>query len=343
MARKPKRETPAEPVADSADFIDTTPLLPPPVIDGEEIFHPKASCRWCGGRFRRVYGFQWMCENYECAAKQMAHGVERPCRLIGKSPYLFLPLPFQVDVEEYQVRRLLVHGPRGISKSYFSRWYGYKRCLKIPGFRVLLLRRTYDQLNKNHMQFIEDEAKALGDDKVKWTSGNVRQLVFFHGDDPDAIMFMGFCQDEGDISQFVGPEYDLILLEEGVTLLPKAIREISACDRGAATSRPFREKIGLKGQTRIITNPGGIAMNYLNDFYIAKRPDSEEFRTYRPEYYGHMNGDVRDNPYLDDDYEDASLGHLDATRHAQLAAGRWDVFEGQFFPQFNPEKHVRTA
>lgn len=206
---------------------------------------------------------------------------------------------------------------------------------------MLLLRCTYDQLNKNHLKFMAAEADQIGKDRVKWTGGNVRQMVFFHEGHPDAIIAMGYCQDEGDISQFVGQEYDLILLEEGVTLLEKAIREISACDRGANTSRPYREAIGLKGQTRIITNPGGRAMSYLHDFYIGKNPDPSEFANYKPHYYAQIDGVVSDNPYLDEDYEEASLGHLDNVRHAQLAAGRWDVFEGQFFTQFDPSVHVR--
>jgi hypothetical protein len=37
---------------------------------------------------------------------------------------------------------------------------------------------------------------------------------------------------------------------------------------------------------------------------------------------------------------ETSLGHLDVERLAQLADGRWDVFEGQFFTTFNPSLHV---
>lgn len=302
-----------------------------------ETYHAKAKCRWCGGRFRKVFGYQWGCENAECFERCKAAGV---LDSTGEK-YLFLPLPFQVEIEEYPVRRLLVHGAAGVSKSYFGRWYAYKRCRQIPGFRVLLLRCTYDQLMKNHLQYIPDESKLLG---FKWTglSGqNARQAQFKHGEnEPDAILFMGYCQDVGDIDQHVGPEWDLVLLEEGVTLLPKAIREISARDRGAATSRPYREAIGLKGQTRILTNPGGRSMIYLKDFYIDKTPDHLEYRDYKPEYYAQISGGVPDNPYLEEDYQDASLGHLDATRHAQLAEGRWDVFENQMFPSFNRAIHV---
>jgi phage terminase large subunit len=304
--------------------------------------HKVAKCLWCGGAFVKVFGYQWLCENEACAERQISHAVRREDYPEGESPYLFLPLPFQVDIEDHPAKRLLVHGAAGVSKSYFGRWYAYKRCRQIPGFRVLLLRNTYDQLLKNHLQYIPDESAMLG---FKWTGlsgANARQCQFKHDGKPDAIMFMGYCQDEGDIAQFVGPEYDLILLEEGVTLIPKAIREISARDRGAATSRPYREPLGIKGQTRILTNPGGRAMNYLHDFFIAKKPDPLEYSHYNPEQYANVTGSITDNPYLDDDYRETTLGHLDDARYEQLASGRWDVFEGQFFTEFNPAVHVTT-
>lgn len=234
----------------------------------------------------------------------------------------------------------MVSGARGISKSYFCRWYAYKRCLAIPGFSVLLLRCTYDQLEKNHLRYMDNEAKQIGPDKCKWTAGSVRRMKFFHDNEPDAIVSMGYCEDESDIRQFVGQQYDLILPEEGVTFIEKALREICACDRGDAPSREHRAKIGLQGQVRIPTNPGGRSMNYLKDFYIDKNPDPAQYPDYDPSYYAHMKGAIEDNPYLDENYREASLGHLDKARLDQLADGRWDVFEGQFFTNFDPAIHV---
>lgn len=297
--------------------------------------HKVARCRWCGGQFVQVFGWQWLCESEACAERQIAHAVKRSVEIPGKSPFLFLPLPLQVDIEDHPARRLMVSGARGISKSYFCRWYGYKRCLSIPGFAVLLLRCTYDQLEKNHLRYMESEARQIGGDKCKWTGGNVRRMKFFHEGEEDAQMIMGYCDDEADIGQWVGQQYDLILPEEGVTFLPKALREICACDRGDAPSREHRAKLGLQGQVRIPTNPGGRAMNYLKDFYIDKSPDPEEFPDYDPSFYAHLKGDIEDNPYLDENYREASLGHLDKDRAAQLARGDWETFEGQAFPELS--------
>lgn len=338
-----KRSIPpaSEPIEAIAAEIDI------PALGLTPVYHTKAKCRWCGARFRKAWGFQWICEDELCARRQFTHAMLKPNAPIDaeSTPFLFLPLPFQCDVEDNPTKRLLIHGATGVAKSYFVRWFSYKRCRQIPGFRVLLLRCTYDQLNKNHLQYIPAESKMFGADLCKWTGlngTNARQVQFFHGEhDPESIIFMGHCADEGDIKDHVGPEWDLIIPEEGVTFLPKALREITARDRGNALSRPYREKIGLKGQTRIPTNPGGRAMMYLKDLYIDKAPSVDDFADYNPKYYAQISGDITDNPYLEDDYEQASLGHLDAIRHAQLAEGRWDVFEGQFFSSFSPLLHVR--
>jgi hypothetical protein len=131
-----------------------------------------------------------------------------------------------------------------------------------------------------------------------------------------------------------------VIPEEGVTLLPKAIRELLPRARGSAPSRPFRAKIGLKGQSRIPTNPGGRAMAYLNTLFIEKNPNPRDFAKYNPEKFAHIGGTKLDNPYLDEDHEESSLGHLDPVRFSQLAEGKWDVFEGQFFPDFDRKRHV---
>jgi hypothetical protein len=343
--RPPKPQQDAAPVTpESPSVNEIAPAAPAEwngTADGSPRRHSVAHCRWCGGQFVQVFGYQWLCETKACADRQIAHAVLRQTPIPGLSPYAFLPLPFQVEVELHPAKRLLVHGAAGVSKSYFGRWYAYKRCLEIPGFNALMIRATYDQLLKNHMIFMPAEAKVLG---FKWTglSGpNARQAQFTHADDlPTSTLFFGYCQDEGDIAQHIGPEWDLVLLEEGVNLMWKAIREISARDRGSAPSRPWREPRGIKGQTRILTNPGGRSMQYLREFYLTKNPDPIEYPDYNPLHYAEMQGAIADNPYLDDDYRATTLGHLDHTRGAQLAEGRWDVFEGQFFPSFNPDVHV---
>ena len=300
------------------------------------IRHKIARCRWCGGDFIRVYQTQWICENDACQHRQIAAAILKdPRPADGSTPYLFLPLPLQVDIEESPIKRLLVHGPAGISKSYGARWHLYKRCRLIPGYQALLLRVSLEQLKKNHLKYMESEAAALGDAEYR---PGPREMHFENG----AMITMGYCDSLTDIGQHLGPEWDECMLEEAVHFLPEAINEITARDRGSAPAREAMYQLGLmEGRSRLLTNPGGRAALFLEDHYIKRTPDLKKFPKYEARFYGAIHGDIRDNPYLSENFLSAGLGGLEAKRYEQLAAGRWDVFPGQAFPMFNPAIHVQ--
>jgi hypothetical protein len=197
--------------------------------------------------------------------------------------------------------------------------------------RVLMLRNSYYQLNKNHLQYMDAEAPQVGG---VWTGGNVRQMRFPHPDGPDAILFAGFCEHEKDIGQHVGPEWDLILIDEGVLLLPKAINEIISRARGSSTAMEAKVRLGMPprwAHSVVNSNPGGRAMMYLIDHYIRRKPDPEKYPKYRADQFGSLSSTLDDNPYLDEHYEAENLAHLDGSRYRQLRHGDWTAIAGQFF------------
>jgi hypothetical protein len=301
--------------------------------------HKVARCRWCGGNFVR-YFHHWVCGRSECQERCAHHAVVKLDIIDGESPFLFLPLPFQVDITESPVKRLLVIGAAGISKSFGGRWDLYKCCRQIKGFRALLLRCTYDQLYKNHLQFMHEEARLLGDATFLNSTSQPKQQRFENG----SAVYMGYCQHTADIGQHLGNEWDRIVFEEAVHFLPRAIAEISARDRGSSTAREAMYALGREtGDCRYLTNPGGQAAMYLDDFCISKKPDAEEYPHYDPQFYGAIYGSITDNPYLSADYKSSVLGGLESARYQQLAEGRTDIFPGQFFSTFNPRLHVRDS
>lgn len=253
----------------------------------------------------------------------------------GESPYLFLPLPVQVEMDESTVKHLLIAGARGVAKSYGSRWHLYKRCAKIPGYTALLLRCTYDELNKNHLQFMAAESQQIG---ATYKGGNVREMSFPNS----STIFAGYCDDQSDVKRHVGNEWDEVVFEEAVHFLPLAINEISVSARGSKTARPAKEALGITGgRTRLQSNPGGRAMLYLQDFYISKTPDQEEYPTYQAAHYGFISSTLDDNPYLAEDYEETTLSHLTAARYKQWRHGDWSVYAGAFFGAFDSQKHLQ--
>lgn len=297
--------------------------------------HAVARCRWCGGGFVLMRGAHWICSSLACARKQLAYAIRRRGAVFpNQTPWFFVPLPMQVDIEAVAMAKYkhsLIAGAAGTAKSVGSRFLVYRYSQLIPGLRSILIRTTYDELLKNHLQFMPAEASQLGAD---YTGGNVRQMTFHHQDGPDSIVFAGSCLNEADIAQYVGPEYDLILLDEGVHLLPRAVREIIARARGSATSVEAKLRLGMPAKwarSVVISNPGGRAMMFLVDAYIRKHMDQTRFPKYNPARFGHLGSTLDDNPYLDEDYESENLSHLEASRYRQLRHGDWTAISGAFF------------
>lgn len=293
--------------------------------------HAVARCRWCKKGFVRIYEYFWICESAECATRQVACQLPAQTIIPGQAPWYYLPLPMQVDIEENRTKHLLVAGAAGTAKSFGTRHLLYRYCQMIGGLRVLLLRETYDQLEKNHLQFMEAESRMIG---ASWTGGNVRQMKFPHEKYEQSVMRMGYCAHDADIGQHVGPEWDIVVIEEAVMVLPKAISEIIARARGSATAVRSKMALGLSpkwGRSICVSNPGGRSMMFLVDHFIRKSPDRDRFKNYKPEKFGHLPSTLDDNPYLEPDYEEENLSHLENSRYRQLRYGDWTAIAGQFF------------
>lgn len=258
----------------------------------------------------------------------------------GDTPYLFLPLPLQVDMEQSPFKRLLVAGAAGACKSYGARWLAYRESARIPGLQTLLLRCTFDELEKNHLKYIPKEVEALCANGIecKWSGGNRPKLLFENG----ALISMGYCDDNSDIDRQLGAEWDRIKLEEGNTLLPRALQEIPARDRGSFTAwrAPGEER---DGSTLILANPGGRGARTLIEHYITKDPDPLDFPEYNASIHGFIHATLDDNPYLREDYASRNLSGLSAARYKQLRHGDWTSLVGQFFEAFDSSIHVTAS
>jgi hypothetical protein len=301
--------------------------------------HRVARCRWCQQQFVKVlesetFRGHWLCETETCALRQIRRAI-----LDAKSdparPFLYVPLPLQVDMQESTVKRLLVAGAAGACKSYGARWSLYALCREVPGAQCLLLRCTYPELQKNHLKFMAAEALALGD--AKFVGGNMPEMRFENG----SLISMGYCDNPGDVSRHMGPEWDKIALEEGNNMVPEAITDIPTRDRGSITAQ---RGLGHEqdGSTLILGNPGGRGMLTLIDHYITRQPDPLDFPDYNASQYGFIHATLEDNPYLKEDYAETTLSGLSAARYQQLRFGDWTVFTGSFFGELS-DRHFATV
>lgn len=298
--------------------------------------HGIAKCRWCSAPFVQVYGSQWCCSTPTCVSRCLARAMPKQAKFAsaGDTPILYFPLPVGVDMRESPHKRTLCAGAAGSAKSFTARWMVYDFCRETPGSRWLILRCTYDELNKNHLQYIPYDVEMLGD--ASWSGGNVRQVTFTN----DSAIFCGFCEDKTDIPKLArGPEWDGILFEESTTFLPDALSQISARDRGSLTAKraPGVER---DGRTYLLSNPDGRSMLYHIEHYIERKPDADEYPEYDASIHGFIPATLEDNPYLPETYAQKTLSGLSAARYRQMRYGDWTVVVGQFFDAFESDTHV---
>src|SRR5690606_17375072 len=130
---------------------------------------------------------------------------------------------------------------------------------------------------------------------------------------------------------YLSAEYDLILFDELVTFERDMVLLIG--------SRARTRKPNVRPRVIAATNPGGPQSAWVRQFYIDQNVDTAEFPHYRAEEYVYIPSKLEDNPYLNEDYEQGLLSLPEALRRA-YREGDWDIFPGQFFPEWRRKTHV---
>jgi len=211
-------------------------------------------------------------------------------------------------------------GARGGGKSWAVRTKAKLMCIKYPGIRVLIVRRTYPELQNNHINILKSELYGIASyvDKDK-------QLRFYNG----SVIDFSYCAADSDLDRLQGVEYDVIFLDEATQLSEYQMRAIVACMRGV-NSFPKR--------VYYTCNPGGKGHAYIKRIFID--------RDYAPgeggKDYTFIRSLVTDNKALME-AQPEYIKQLEALpfdlRRAWLE-GDWDALAGQYFDEFRRDIHV---
>ena len=293
--------------------------------------HPLAKCCWCGNPFVRseVKGAAcWLCPREACWRRQVAKAMVVTIKGKGER-CRFVPLPRQVEAMEALEGApifVMIGGAAGGSKSRGLREIAHAECLKHPNFKVLLLRRTFGELQSNHIEDSTVEAPEMGAECVP----SAKVVRYPNG----SILQFGHCETSTDAAKYLSSEYDLIIFDELVTFEVTQFLLIS--------SRARSTKAGVTPKVLCGTNPGGPQSHWVRMRFIDKNVDREEFPDYRPEEWLFIPSKLEDNPYLGPEYERKLLNLPPELRKA-YRDGDWDIFPGQYFPEWRKTTHVTAA
>lgn len=206
-------------------------------------------------------------------------------------------------------------GARGGGKSWSVRTKATLLACRYPGIRILIMRRTYPELQANHIEIMKaDLTPAFG--RYNQTE---KQLTFRSG---SIIKFM-YCKNDADLNNIQGHEYDVIFIDEATNMTEKQLRAITACCRGV---NDFPKHVYFT------MNPGGPGHGFIKRLFIDRRFNDRE----NPDEYTFIQALVDDNTALMEAQPDyvAQLDALPGKLREAWRFGRWDVFEGQVFGEF---------
>lgn len=231
-----------------------------------------------------------------------------------------IPTARQKEFFASRARFTAYGGARGGGKSWALRRKLVAMCLRYPGISCLLIRRTIPELKSNHIiPFLREY------DGIISYSESERAILFPNG----SRISLGYCAADKDVLRYQGQEYDIIAIDEATQLSEFRFSVLKACLRGA---NHFPRRMYLT------CNPGGIGHSWVKRLFIDR-----DFRCGEsPEEYNFIPALVFDNPNLTDSDPEYinSLKSLPPRLRDAWLYGKWDVFEGQFFPEFDASVHV---
>ena len=214
-------------------------------------------------------------------------------------------------------RHIAYGGARGGGKSWAVRTKAKLLAFRYPGIKILIVRKTYKELQNNHIEQLTAELAGF----AKYN----RSDKMFRFPNGSTISF-GYCANEGDLGQYQGAEYDVVFIDEAGQLQESWIRKINLCVRGTN---------GFPKRTYYTLNPGGPGHAYFKRVFVDRNFNPDE----DPDDYFFIQAKVEDNKALMDTQPDylRELENLPPTLRAAWKDGRWDVYEGQFFEDFRDD------
>ena len=194
-----------------------------------------------------------------------------------------------------------------------------------PSFTGMCIRRNHTDLR----QWIDRAIQLYPNAKV---SGKPAVFTFPSG----AKIYTGHLKDENAFSQFQGWEIHRLLIEE--------VGQIVSEESYLKLVSSVRSTTGIKPQIFLTANPGGVGHQWLKRrFKIGQSPPNKAFKDVVSERYRiFIPATVEDNPTLAD-ADPLYVKFLDSLPEPLRSAwryGDWDVFAGQYFPEFDPRVHM---
>ncbi len=218
-------------------------------------------------------------------------------------------------------------GAKGGGKTWAVRTKAVGGAAVNPGIRILIMRRTYPELEENHIGPI---VRSVPKEAAVYNATS-RRMTFVNG---STIRF-GHWQGELSELEYQGQEFDWIFIDEATQFTERAFNFLKGCLRGVS---PYDKRMYLT------CNPGGVGHTWVKRLFIDRdyrtgSRDAEENED--PADYTFIPATVEDNRYL----LEASpmymrmLSQMPEDLRRAMRYGDWDALAGSYFSELRAEKH----
>lgn len=201
------------------------------------------------------------------------------------------------------------------------------QCLLIPRWPAIILRRTFPELWRTQIsRFLQE----VPNDLYRWNEQK-KMATFVNG----STLSFGHVQRDQDVYNYKSEEFGAIYFDELTDFSFFVWSFMRLRNRSTAGGKP-----NIAGGT----NPGGPGHEWVKKLWIQGKPaPGMPADKYRPDDYEFIPALLKDNPHLtesDPDYAQTVEDIPDPVLREALKNGSWDIFAGQYFDIFSPEKHI---
>ena len=220
---------------------------------------------------------------------------------------------------------VLFGGAAGGGKSYGQVIDALLFALRYAGSKQLILRRTFSELDKSIIRTV----LVIYPKEIFTFNSSSHTGRFKNG----SIIDFGYCASEIDVYQYQSAEYDVVRFDELTHFTEYQYIYLISRVRGANN---------FPKQVKSSTNPGHIGHTWVKKRFIEPAPPNTEFKGEDGVSKIFIPSLLNDNHFLmksDPMYKERLLALPEKEKKA-LLYGDWNIFEGQYFEEFDPEKHV---
>lgn len=236
------------------------------------------------------------------------------------------------------VDELLYGGAAGGGKSELALYHALELSRTFANHRSLIIRRTFPELRRSLIgrslhRYAPHATYKVADKEWHFANGSVIEF--------------GHCGTAEDVRQYLSAEYQLIVIDECTDFTGDEWEEL----RGRLRALLSMTRLGVRPHMLGCTNPGGIGHAYFKTRFVDATNYGEDLVTKLDDEFdessvrtvGFVQSKVTDNHHLDPTYRHQLQALSNPVRRAQLLDGSWDVFEGQYFTEFDRDLHVIPA